>query len=123
MRAGTVKLLPLKRGEDKKIQPRVALQWCKTAGADALNLADFSDVSSTLWNHGKYVVSKSQDECKVGAWVFTQSPLSVSYLKKMFLPGKRTACSNSAHRPPQQNLQSPVASSKSCKQLAVRHPW
>ena len=34
--------------------------------------------SSTLWYRRKYVVAKSQDQCKIGSWVYAQSPLSVS---------------------------------------------
>jgi len=71
--------LALKRGEDKKIQPRVALRWSDTYGVDAVNLASHADLNSNLfWYRGKHVIAKSQDQCKVGAWVYAQSPLSVS---------------------------------------------
>jgi len=55
------------------------LQWIETAGVPAVNLADLADINpNTLWYRGKYVVAQSQDLCKVGAWVYARSPLSVS---------------------------------------------
>jgi len=77
--AGTTKLLSLKHGEDKKILPRVTLRWSDTAGVDALNSADLFDINlNTLWNHAKYIVAQSQDQCKVGAWIYAHSPIPVS---------------------------------------------
>jgi hypothetical protein len=30
--------------------------------------------SNTLWHHGKYIIARSQDQCKVGAWVMLDHP-------------------------------------------------
>lgn len=54
------------------------------AGVDALNAAYLVNFNTnTCWYCGKYVVARSQDQCKIGAWVFVQSPLLISKISKV----------------------------------------
>jgi hypothetical protein len=78
MLSGSVKLLPVKRGADKKKEPRLELMLTETAGASAVNIQILGGNIGSLWHRGKYVVAESQDQCKVGAWVYAKSPFSVS---------------------------------------------
>ncbi|KAF8148461.1 hypothetical protein B0H34DRAFT_679784 [Crassisporium funariophilum] len=77
---GTVKLLPLKRGEDRKLQKRIAYCWHKTSAAKALNASNYANdtTNSVLWHCGQDVVAKSLDCCMEGTWVFCPCPLSAA---------------------------------------------
>lgn len=75
---GTVKLLPVKRKADKKKEPRPELMLAETAGATAINSQILGGNIDSSWHRGKYVVAESQDQCKIGAWVYAKSPFSVS---------------------------------------------
>ncbi|KAF7303524.1 hypothetical protein MIND_00581600 [Mycena indigotica] len=67
VRAGTgiVKLAPLGRGEDKRVLRRLSA----TTAAKAINYRDY--ISNSVWDSGKSFICQSQDECRVGSWVFT----------------------------------------------------
>ncbi|EDR03329.1 uncharacterized protein LACBIDRAFT_307447 [Laccaria bicolor S238N-H82] len=70
---GTVKLMPLKQGLDKKLETRIGLRWRETQAGKAVNAA-MHDSAAQLYRC-TYVVAKSQDQCKVGSWIFAKSPL------------------------------------------------
>ncbi|KAJ7692327.1 hypothetical protein B0H16DRAFT_1851861 [Mycena metata] len=66
LRAGGVKLSPLKRGQKERVE--FALK--ATTASRALNFGDFR--GDSMWKVCKSVVSESLDECLVGSWVFTK---------------------------------------------------
>ncbi|KAF7315983.1 hypothetical protein MIND_00115300 [Mycena indigotica] len=61
---GNVKLTPLTRGEDK----RLLRELSATTAAKATNYHDYA--SNSGWDNGKSFICQSQDECRVGSWVF-----------------------------------------------------
>ena len=77
---GSVQLMPVKRNKNRTKQPREAIAWKDTLAALAINNQDLLVGTNTIWYHGKVIISKANDKCKVGAWVFAQSPFSVSFL-------------------------------------------
>ncbi|KAF7312000.1 hypothetical protein MIND_00211900 [Mycena indigotica] len=61
---GVVKLTPLGRAEDE----RILRQLSATTAATATNYRDY--ISNSGWDSGKSFICQSQDECRVGSWVF-----------------------------------------------------
>jgi len=78
MASGSVQLMPVKRNKNRSRQPREVITWKDTLAASAVNNQDLLVGTSTFWYQGKVVISKANDKCKVGAWVFAQLPFSVS---------------------------------------------
>jgi hypothetical protein len=78
-RTGTVGLEPLPRNEKRSKQPRPYFLWAQTAAITAVNGFENSHHkdSKLSWHHGKYVIARSEDQCKVGAWVYSERPFMV----------------------------------------------
>ncbi|KAF8801376.1 hypothetical protein BYT27DRAFT_7198307 [Phlegmacium glaucopus] len=74
---GSVKLETAKRDPINKNKTTLeALTWSKTHAAKAINVPTTIKDAPLLWNRGKHVVAQSQDICKVGSWVYANSPIS-----------------------------------------------
>ena len=70
--------MPVKRNESRTKQPRKVMAWKDTLAASAVNSQDMYAGLDVVWYHGKLVISKANDKCTMGAWVFARSPYSVS---------------------------------------------
>jgi len=75
---GSIQLMPVKRNENRTKQPRKAVAWKDTLAISAINSQDMYAGLDVVWYHGKLVISKANDKCTMGAWVFAHSPYSVS---------------------------------------------
>jgi len=70
--------MPVKRNENRTKQPCKVMAWKDTLAASAVNGQDTYATLDVDWYHGKLVISKENDRCAIGAWVFACSPYSVS---------------------------------------------
>lgn len=77
---GSIKLKPQKR-TNGKLQGRVSIPWGQTKASQALNANDFQDVATKSFDECIEVVARSDDECKVGHWIFAESSATVCHSK------------------------------------------
>ncbi|KAF8162732.1 hypothetical protein B0H34DRAFT_763800 [Crassisporium funariophilum] len=75
---GSIRLEPVARNENRAKQPRPRVPWTETLAITAINHLEntHQDDSKLSWYRGKYVVARSEDQCKVGAWVYSDSPFT-----------------------------------------------
>jgi len=57
----------------------MCFSWTQTAAITAVNGLENShhEDSKLSWHRGKYVVSRSEDQCRIGAWVYPKTPFVV----------------------------------------------
>ncbi|KAJ7062953.1 hypothetical protein C8F01DRAFT_1082526 [Mycena amicta] len=67
LRAGDIKLVPLRRG----VKLRVLRQLSATSAVQAVNYGDYSNRG--MWDRCKSTISASLDECFDGSWVFAKA--------------------------------------------------
>jgi len=79
---GTVRLEPVPRDEKRTRQPRSCFSWMETHAISAVNGLENShqEDSKLSWYRGKYVIARSDDQCKNGAWVYATSPFTVGFI-------------------------------------------
>ena len=74
---GTIRLEPIKHDVDKKRHARKTLTWHETQGEKAVNIPSIVKEPGMVWYRGKTIIAQSQDECKVGLWIFASSPFNM----------------------------------------------
>ncbi|KAF8951656.1 hypothetical protein BDZ97DRAFT_1683873 [Flammula alnicola] len=70
---GSVRLEPLKRGANQKIESRKYVPWCQTQGAKAINA---SEDPNSQWTPCRSAIGRYGDNCLVGSWIFATSPFN-----------------------------------------------
>lgn len=74
--AGSIKLEPLKRSQNRTKITRLSFRLADTLASQAVNIPEAMQNPEVRWHRGKHVISHADDECVIGTWIFAQSPFS-----------------------------------------------
>ena len=73
---GSIELEPLKRSQNRTKIARLSFRLADTLAAQAVNIPEAMQNPEVQWYRGKHVLSRAEDECAVGSWIFARSPFS-----------------------------------------------